>query len=227
MDTINANIPDITLFSETVTLLGGGELSAATVSEVLTRAPNLVVCDGAAEVALEMGQVPAAVIGDMDSIAPETRSRLDPASLIELSEQETTDFDKALRTIRAPLVLGVGFMGARLDHELAAYNVLVRHPDRPCILVGETDICFHMGKSVRLEVAPGTRVSLFPMAEVRASSRGLEWELDRLTLSPWGRVGTSNRARGPVEVEAYGDGLLVIMPRDQLDVAIAALAPTP
>ena len=35
-------------FLDNVTLLGGGALAAATVSELLTLAPNLVACDGAA-----------------------------------------------------------------------------------------------------------------------------------------------------------------------------------
>ena len=207
-----------------VTLLGGGELTARTVSELLTVAPNLVVCDGAAALALELGLTPARVVGDLDSLDATTRARLDPATLHEIAEQDSTDFDKALRTIEAPLVLGAGFMGRRLDHELACYNALVRHADRPCILVGEHDICFHAPGSLRLDLAPGSRVSLFPMAEVAVSTRGLEWELDRLRLAPWGRVGTSNRAKaGPVEIAPEGLGLLVILPRAGLSAAIAAL----
>lgn len=207
-----------------VTLLGGGELTARTVSELLTVAPNLVVCDGEAARALEMGLTPARVIGDMDSLDAATRARLDPATLHLIAEQDSTDFDKALRTIEAPLVLGAGFMGRRLDHELACYNSLLRHADKPCILVGEYDICFHTPGPLRLDLAPESRVSLFPMAEVLVSTRGLAWELDRLRLAPWGRVGTSNRAQaGPVEITPEGPGLLVILPRAGLPAAIAAL----
>ncbi len=208
-----------------VTLLGGGELTPETVSELLTLAPNLVVCDGAAARALALGLTPDRVVGDMDSIADATRARLDPATLHEITEQDSTDFDKALRTIAAPLVLGAGFTGRRLDHELACYNALVRYPDRPCILVGGHDICFHAPRPLRLDLAPGGRVSLFPMAEVVVSTSGLEWELERLRLAPWGRVGTSNRARsGPVEIAPEGAGLLVILPRASLAAAIAALS---
>lgn len=213
-------------FLEKVTLLGGGELTAANVSECLTLAPNLVACDGAAEVALEMGLTPARVVGDFDSLGDATRARLDPDTILEVAEQESTDFEKALVTTDAPLILGVGFMGARLDHELACYNALVRNPDRPCVLVGETDICFHAAVPVRLALAPGTRVSLFPMAEVTVDATGLEWPLDALTLAPWGRVGTSNRATAPeIEIAPSGAGLLVILPRSALTAAINSLAP--
>jgi len=212
-------------FLEMVTLLGGGELSAATVSDLLTIAPNLVACDGAAARALAMGVVPARVIGDMDSLDAATRDRLDPATLDEISEQDTTDFDKALRRIEAPLILAAGFMGGRLDHELACYNAIVRHGDKRCILVGEHDLCFHARGPIALNVAPGTRVSLFPMAQLRVTATGLVWPLDGLELAPWGRVGTSNAAAAArVEITPDGPGLLVILPRAALSSAIAAIS---
>lgn len=225
MDTIKPQLAGIEPFLETVTLLGGGELTPTTVSELLMRAPNLVACDGAARGALQMGLIPQAVIGDMDSLDDDTRARLDPATLHPLTDQDTTDFDKALRSIRAPLILGAGFMGLRLDHELACYNALVRHPEVRCILVGEYDICFHLpgGAGLDLDLPEGCRVSLFPMAELDVATSGLEWSFDKLRLAPWARVGTSNIARGGVRIEADRDGLLVILPGDALDAAIAAL----
>lgn len=225
MDTMPADFPGILRFSETVTLLGGGELTPETVSDVLTRAPNLVVCDGAARGALALGLMPLAVVGDMDSLDAATRARIEPGRLVPAMDQTRTDFDKALTLIDAPMILGAGFMGRRLDHELACYNALVRHPDVRCILVGEHDICFHLpgGRTLGLDLAPGTRVSLFPMAELDMRCSGLEWSFERLRLAPWGRVGTSNRALGRVEVETDRDGLLVILPGEVLDAAIAGL----
>ncbi len=224
LDTISHMKPGFAPFSEKVTLLGGGALQPGIVSELLGFAPNLVACDGAAARALELGVTPLRVIGDLDSLDAETRAALDPASILHIAEQESTDFDKALRTIEASLILGAGFMGRRLDHELACYNALVRHPGKRCILVGSHDICFHAPKVLRLALDPGSRVSLFPMAEVAVSSAGLAWELDRLVLAPWGRVGTSNRALRPaVEIRPEGPGLLVILPRAALRAAIAAL----
>lgn len=211
-------------FLDNVTLLGGGELAAGTVSDLLTLAPNLVACDGAAARALTLGHVPDRVIGDLDSLDARTRAALDPKTVFEITEQDSTDFDKALRTTEAPLILGAGFMGRRLDHELACFNALVRRPEKRCILVGECDICFHAGRPVALDLAPGTRVSLFPMAAVEVSASGLEWPVDRLALAPWGRVGTSNRAIARrVEIAPAGDGLLVILPRAALPAAMAAL----
>lgn len=221
MDTNMAIIPGFLTFKEMVTLLGGGELGAGTVSDLLTIAPNLVCCDGAAKQALAFGHEPDAVIGDLDSLDDETRDRLAPATIHFVDDQDTTDFDKALVALDAPLILGAGFMGKRLDHELACYNALVRW-DRRCILVGEQDICFHAPRRVTLDLPPGTRVSVFPMAERVVNLRGLEWSHENIVLSPLGRVGTSNAAVGRVEIESSGPGLLVILPAEHLDAAITA-----
>jgi thiamine pyrophosphokinase len=216
--------PDFVPFRENVTLLGGGELSRDTVTDMLKLAPNLVATDGAARHALEMGLELKRVVGDMDSLDPATRAALPPEIIDEIPEQDSTDFDKALRTVHAPLILGVGFMGARLDHELACYNSLVRHPRQKCILVGEHDICFHLPETLALALPPGSRLSLFPMAGMVVDAEGLKYPVAGMRMSPWGLIGTSNEVtEGPVKVRADRPGLLVILPRALLGAAIRAL----
>ena len=210
-----------------VTLVGGGDCPPEDLAQALKRAPRLVAADGGAGVALAAGHAPEAVIGDLDSLDPADRDRLPPGRLFPIREQDSTDFDKALRSVRAPLVLAVGFLGARIDHQLAALNVLVRRADRRCILIGGHEAIFHCPPRLALDLAPGDRLSLFPMAPLRGRSRGLEWPIDGLDLAPDGRIGTSNRALGPVALEPGAPGLLVLVPRRRLDAAIRALASAP
>ncbi len=209
--------------SEDVTLLGAGDIADGTLNDALALAPILVAADGAAGRALALGLMPQAVIGDLDSLDAATRARIPPERLHGLAEQDSTDFDKCLRNISAPLVLGVGFAGQRLDHELAAYNALVRLAGHRCILIGPVDICFHAPPRLALDLAPGTRVSLFPMAPVTGRSTGLRWPIGGLHFAPDGRVGTSNEATGPVALEFDGPGMLVILPMAALRPAMAAL----
>jgi thiamine pyrophosphokinase len=110
-----------------VTLVGGGPVSRAALALALAHAPRLVAADGGADRALRLGHVPEAVIGDMDSLSDVAKIQLSER-LHYVAEQETTDFDKALRLIRAPFVLGLGFAGARMDHGLAVLNSLVAMP---------------------------------------------------------------------------------------------------
>lgn len=213
-------------FASGATILGGGASKPQSLKAALRLAPNLVAADGGARVAFEMGHSPLAVIGDLDSLDAQTRSRIDPARIYRIEEQDSTDFDKALRSVAAPLVIGVGFMGRRLDHELAAYNSLVRHPDRPCILLGAHDLCFLAPLDLQMDLPAGTRFSLFPMAPCRIRVSGLRWSFDGLDLAPDGRVGTSNEvAEGPVRLAVSARKLLVILPRECLEPAARALAP--
>jgi len=123
---------------EGVTLLGAGEATPECVTEALTYAPTLVAADGGSSLAVEMGLVPAAVIGDFDSISPAVAAALPKAIMHRVDEQETIDFEKALTRIGAPFVLGVGFLGARIDHTLATLSALVRMRDRRCLLMAQT-----------------------------------------------------------------------------------------
>ncbi|MEY8838956.1 thiamine diphosphokinase, partial [Cribrihabitans sp. XS_ASV171] len=158
-----------------ITLIGGGELGPEDLSLALAHADTLVAADSGAEAALAAGHVPDAVIGDFDSLSAEARSRIPAGRLHEIAEQDSTDFDKVLRHVAAPLCLGVGFLGARVDHQLAVMNTLVRRADRPCILIGEHEVLFHAPPEIALELEAGDVVSLFPLARVSGRSEGLEW----------------------------------------------------
>jgi thiamine pyrophosphokinase len=209
-----------------VTILGAGEALEADLALALSHAPVLVAADGGAARAVALGHEVAAVIGDLDSLDPATRAAIPPQRIHLIPEQETTDFDKCLRSVSAPLVLAVGFTGARLDHGLAAFSSLVRHPHMPCILLGPEDLAFAAPPLLDLDLVPGTRVSLFPMALVTGEAEGLRWPLAGLAFAPDGRIGTSNEAVGPrVRLRFDAPGMLVLLPRDCLEAAISALAP--
>ena len=186
----------------------------------------LVAADGGADVALGFGLLPDAVIGDFDSISEAARRAIPANRQHPIPEQDTTDFDKCLRNIAAPFVVAVGFTGARIDHALAVFNTLVRHSHRRCVILGPQDVCFVCSPVLTLDLPPGTRLSLFPMGRVRGTSDGLRWPIAGLDFAPDARVGTSNEAvGGPVQLSFDAAAMLVILPADFLDAAIAALCP--
>jgi thiamine pyrophosphokinase len=209
-----------------VTLVGGGPVQARLLGMALRRAPVLVAADGGADRALAAGHVPVAVIGDFDSLSAEARRRIPPDRQHRIAEQETTDFDKALRSIAAPFVLALGFAGARIDHSLAVFNTLLRHPGRVCIVLGAEDAVFLCPPDLTLRLPVGDRLSLFPMGAVRGTSDGLRWPIDGIALAPDGAVGTSNAVSAPtVRLRVDAARLLVILPRQRLDAVLDALLP--
>jgi thiamine pyrophosphokinase len=211
---------------DAITLVGGGPVTRRDLTFATARAPVLVAADGGADRLLSAGLMPRAVIGDFDSISALGRRAIAPERQFRIDEQETTDFDKALRSVSAPFVLALGVAGARLDHGLAVLNALVRHQGPPCLVISANDVVFHAGGGIDLQLVVGDRLSLFPMGQVQGSSAGLQWQIDGLKFAPGGVIGTSNIVSAPrVSLRFDQPGMLVILPRARLDAAISALVP--
>lgn len=212
-----------------VTLVGGGPVDAAVLEAALALAPEAVAADGGGDVVLPPGRRFGAVIGDMDSLAGADRLRAAGVPVHHLPEQETTDLEKCLYSVAAPLFLGVGFLGGRADHHLAAMNALVKYAHRAVVLLGAQDVCFLCPPVLALELPARARVSLFPMAPVRGVlSEGLRWSVEGLAMSPWGRTGTSNEALGGlVRVGFDHRVVLAILPMGLLPEVAALLASEP
>lgn len=210
---------------EMITLLGGGECSPEDLQQALTIAPFLVAADGGADHALAAGVRPDVVIGDLDSISAAARAQLAPEAVHHITEQDSTDFDKCLRSVRAPVILALGFLGARMDHQLAVLNGLVRHAGQPCVLLGDRDVVFACPPALTLSLPVGTRFSLFPMAPVQGASTGLRWPIGDIKFAPSGMIGTSNEvAADPLTLTFEAPGMIAIVPRSCLMNVLAAFS---
>ena len=206
-----------------LTLIGGGDVTPEDLDDALALAPTCVAADSGAHLALKAGVDLAAVIGDMDSISDAARARIPADRFHRIAEQDSTDFDKALRHINAPLIIAVGFCGGRVDHTLAALNTLVRHPQQSIVLLGARDIIFLCPPAFSMSTPEGTRVSLFPMGAVQGRSEGLFWPIDGIEFAPGARTGTSNRSTGSFSLEMAAPAMLCIMPRRFIQPVVQAL----
>lgn len=213
--------------TEPVTLIGGGEADGRVLSMALQYGPTLVAADGGGDLALAHGHMPEAVIGDFDSLSAQARAAIPEDKQHRIEEQDSTDFEKALREISAPLIIGVGFTGARMDHQLAVFNTLVRFPETRCILIGQQEVLFLCPPSLRIDLEEGTAVSLFPMGAVEGVSDGLQWPIGGLHFAPDGQSGTSNMALGPIDIAVTAPKMLVMLPRSTFADVVAVLLNTP
>jgi thiamine pyrophosphokinase len=152
-------------------VVGAGDVSAEDLALIRALGHPVVAADGGARRCLDAGIMPEAVIGDLDSIGG-TLAGLPPDRLHRLDEQETTDFDKCLRSVAAPLVHAFGVTGPRLDHTLAVCTTLVQRAEVRAVVVGEVDLLFHAPPRLALDLEPGSRLSLFPMAGSPGAPRG-------------------------------------------------------
>ncbi len=212
-------------FHSTITLVGAGPVRPSLLQSALALAPIAIAADGGAETLVTLGRPIHAIIGDLDSIDITENWLNSGVKIHRIDEQETTDFEKCLYSIDAPLFLGLGFLGGLTDHALAALNALMVYENKRIILLGEEDLTFLAPRELLVNLPVGTRVSLFPLAETTGvSSIGLRWNVAGLRMSPDGRIGTSNQVtESPVRLEFDRRGILVTLPIAQLPAAMAAL----
>ncbi len=210
-------------FFEPVILIGGGPVSPDDVALVQRFASKTIAADSGADTADALGLDVYAVLGDMDSVSAAGLLRND-GKITEIAEQETTDFEKCVYASEAPLYLCVGFLGGRLDHELAALNVLAKYAQRRIILIGSQDVIMLCPKEITLELPLNTRVSLFPFGAVSgAESKGLRWPLNGCELSSDGHIGVSNSAsKSAVEISYNSGTMLLILPVENLPELLAS-----
>ncbi|HQZ13861.1 MAG TPA: thiamine diphosphokinase [Devosia sp.] len=208
-------------FDDLLVIVGGGDVDLDLLRELYASGGRLVGADGGADVIVSAGLRPEMIVGDFDSLR-EPLSWLGKTRLMQIAEQETTDFEKALYSTRAPVTVALGMTGKRFDHTLAALNSLARYGQkRSIILAADGDICVVLCEAFSFVVEPGERVSIHPLAPINFwTSEGLEYPLDAVSLAPGGRTGTSNRAlQGPFTIvpeEGMHTPYLLILDRGYL-----------
>jgi thiamine pyrophosphokinase len=207
------------VFDGPMAIVGGGAVDPVLLRELAERGVSLVGADGGADAIGDAGLVPAAIIGDLDSVRDragwEKRTRV-----IHIPEQITTDFQKAIYSTSAPVTLALGMTGKRLDHTLAALSAVLQYaPTRKLLLVDEVDVALAVVGSICFQAGMRERVSIHPLLPIRFSySTGLYYPMDGLLLEPGGLIGTSNEGTGgPVEIVPDNDTpWLLILGKERL-----------
>ena len=205
-------------------IVGGADFSEELFKEVYDNEIPIIAADGGVNFLTEKNISPELVIGDLDSVSEQKIHNIEPEKIIRISEQNSTDLEKVLFNTQSPLTIGIGFLGAQIDHELAALSALVKFSHKKIIFIGEHDIVFLVPPSFSLRSFNGMRVSLYPLDEVKVHSDGLKWATDGLTMKPTGQLGTSNKAIGKsIHLAPDKPNLLLILPKTVINEAISQL----
>ena len=158
--------------------------------EMLEKADCVICCDGAADKLLAFGREPDWIVGDLDSVSPETKERFADRA-VKFFEQETNDLAKAFRfcqekDLNVSAVLGAA--GAREDHLLGNLGRFAEAAGKfPGIrLYTDTGYFVSFRKNGSFEAEPGSQVSIFsfdPSSGI--TSAGLKYPLKDLQLNWW------------------------------------------
>lgn len=207
-----------------IILVGGAPFEKEILFKALKIGEKIVAADSGAAKVLEIGRVPDAVIGDFDSLPDRARAQLDPQTLHHVLDQDSNDFEKALRRVAGPLVIAVGVSGARLDHELAVFSVLLRVSSPPCVILRGDELAFLAPPELALDVPLGSDISFYPLVPVTVTSSGVKWPLSQALMAPDGLISTSNKVTGPVSLKTDKAGVLVTLPVGSFEQVCRALA---
>lgn len=192
-----------------------GVLPDRTVFNRIAELP-LIAADGAANTLVADTIVPEFVVGDLDSVTPQTLRAVDGISEVVVNpNQDTTDFEKTLLFAEEQLwnnLLVVGIHGGDLEHTLNNWSVLMRHAPRLHITVLDQERygipIFH---DFNVTLKPTEQVSIIPQPTVRITTGGLQWELNNEVLSLGEREGGRNRLTGSdLSVELHEGSFLLV-----------------
>jgi|TARA_B100000902_G_scaffold370392_1_gene395475 thiamine pyrophosphokinase len=209
-------------------IVGGADFSEDLFYNLYEKEIPIIAADGGANFLADQSILPELIIGDLDSVEEQKIQNIETQKIIKISCQNNTDLEKVLLNTQSPLTLGIGFLGSRIDHELASLSALAKYPQKKIILVGEKDIILLAPPNLSLSSFEGMRVSLYPLGSVRVQSSGLKWSTEGLTMNPVDLIGTSNEAVGKI-IHLVPDKpkLLLIMPISSLNDAISQLEISP
>jgi len=162
-----------------------------------------VAADSGAGNALKLNVMPAAIVGDFDSIDAQTLKKCKHSEQIRYpKDKDQSDGELALAFLlskKPTEILILGALGKRLDHMLANLSLLAQIPPKISakIVDGKGDV-YYVRKSFHLMGKKGDMVSVLsaPDRPARIKTTGLLYPLNHQILRP-GAHGLSNRMTHP------------------------------
>jgi thiamine pyrophosphokinase len=212
----------------TALIIANSILPAASIlDECRARAEAILCADGGANRARERGLVPDFIVGDLDSLLPETRAAFPNAQHVHRPSQYATDLEKTLQfavELGFHRALLVGISGLRFDHQICNLNIAEKfcaqieielHDD---FGVGTFLSAQQAEASMRFEAFVGQQVSLFAFRRAEGIfTEGLKYPLQDEALEWAVRDGLSNEViQSPVTIQVKRGVLFVYWVRAEI-----------
>jgi thiamine pyrophosphokinase len=182
----------------------------------------LIGADGGTRHILALGLHPVIVVGDLDSLEPQTVTDL-AAQGVEIERhpvaKDQTDLELAIEAgLRAGAeeVLLLGALGGRLDQTLANLLILAQRNWPVPLRLAEGDQLAQVlrsGGCLTLHAAPGSIVSAIPLSPIVTgiTYNGLEYPLVDATLAIGSTRGISNVVASSPATITIKEGVLLVV----------------
>lgn len=165
---------------------------------IIEKASYIVCCDGAANHFIEVGGIPDAIVGDLDSISEENKIRFSD-KLYPNREQETNDLTKAVlfctENGKRNITI-VGGTGMREDHTIGNISLLADYEAIACVnMLTNYGIFTPISSKTTFKSFAGEKVSLFAIGQKPITTIGLKYPIQDRILTNWWQ-GTLNESTG-------------------------------
>ncbi|MGQ9798692.1 MAG: thiamine diphosphokinase [Ignavibacterium sp.] len=180
---------------------------------------TLICADGGANSAFKLGLVPDFIIGDLDSIFPETlKFYSDKSTIIKVKRQNDTDVEKCLKfAIRKKYTeaLLLGVTGDRLDHTICNLGIVIKFYQKiKCNIVAENSYLTPTDKTIILKSKAGETISIYAFdKQTKITSTGLKYHLRNSSL-PFGEKESTSNVAIKNQVKFIVKGGIIFIIRD-------------
>ena len=154
--------------------------------QILNEATSILACDGAANTLVEKGYIPDIIIGDLDSLSDENKTKYNNRIILE-ENQSQNDLRKAINysiknNINTISVLGAS--GKREDHMIGNIFSLLDYKDINIKIYTDTGIFSCIHKDQNIESFKGQQVSVFTEdTSIKVTSNNLKYNFNNNTVS--------------------------------------------
>jgi len=190
--------------------------------ELKTAGPGAIICaDGGARYARLLGETPALIVGDMDSLTGRLRRFFTERGVLFAAYPARKDETDTWLALERAIAMGaaevtiLGALGQRLDHTLANIGLLLLGSERGVRVTLRDEDCeiFTVKRRATVQGEKGQTVSLFALGgEARGVTlAGFEYPLTDAVMTPSRPYGISNRlaaAAGRIQVQ---EGCLLVI----------------
>ncbi len=207
-----------------IVIFANGDLTWPDLVRAYLRPTDRIFCaDGGTRHALALGLTPHVIIGDLDSLSPDIVAEMAAAGVIihrHPAHKDQTDLELALTLAAAESpdeILLLTALGGRLDQMLANILLLTRPEYAPARLSladgAQWTTLLRARQSILIAGQPGDTLSLIPLTPTvsRVTLSGVEWPLNRVTLSLGSTWTISNMLVAPQAEVQIGEGLVLVV----------------
>lgn len=197
-------------------ILANGEPPTKKLLRTLRASATMFVCaDGGANAAARHNMKPDAIVGDMDSIQPQTLRKFRSSAIHKVVDDYSTDLEKTLSWVTDQEIQDIvvaGATGGRLDHFIGNLSAMAKFSPKASIrFVDDAGEWIFADHSINPNFPVGATVSLIPLTRCEGVlTKGLRWNLNFESLELGVRDGTSNEVtENPVHI-SVASGTLIL-----------------